>query len=286
MDIIVIGAGISGIYSACLLKSFGFNVKILEAKDRIGGRTLTIRENGKNIDLGGQWISSSQPRVMKLLKQLNVRYFDQYDEGTHIMNFTKLKTSNSNISDSEPNQKTMNLINKINQISSDIENYKHLDKITAKEWLDQNCDDEETKQIVDWLFKVCICLESTELSAYYWFNMINSCGGYEKIANIKNGAQEYRIMGGSMTLSEMLINKYQIPVLLNSPVTKIIDNKTICHVYSSGTIHNCNQVIVTIPPHLNRNIDYQPKLPEEKVKLYSNIKMGQVIKIIVLYDSP
>jgi monoamine oxidase len=52
--IIVLGAGLSGLYSAFLLQELGYEVLVLEARDGVGGRTFT--NNG--VDLGGQWVSS------------------------------------------------------------------------------------------------------------------------------------------------------------------------------------------------------------------------------------
>ncbi len=52
--IVVIGAGLSGLYSAFLLQGLGYDVVIVEARDRVGGRTFT----DNNVDLGGQWVSS------------------------------------------------------------------------------------------------------------------------------------------------------------------------------------------------------------------------------------
>ncbi|MBU8827726.1 NAD(P)/FAD-dependent oxidoreductase [Mycolicibacterium goodii] len=55
-DVVVIGAGPSGSYAAKLLSDRGHSVSLLEAKDRVGGRTWVDAVPGGTIDLGGQWI--------------------------------------------------------------------------------------------------------------------------------------------------------------------------------------------------------------------------------------
>lgn len=55
-NIIVIGAGMAGIAAAKELSKNGYDVKILEARDRIGGRAHTDNSLGAAIDLGGSWI--------------------------------------------------------------------------------------------------------------------------------------------------------------------------------------------------------------------------------------
>ena len=62
-DAIVVGAGFAGLVAARDLSKAGLNVLLLEARNRIGGRTFTSAYHGKKIELGGTWIHWSQPHV-------------------------------------------------------------------------------------------------------------------------------------------------------------------------------------------------------------------------------
>ena len=75
-DLIIIGAGLSGLYAATLLHD-RFNITILEARDRLGGRILT--KDGH--DLGPSWIWPHQNNILKLIYQYNLELFTQYTEG-------------------------------------------------------------------------------------------------------------------------------------------------------------------------------------------------------------
>lgn len=57
--IIVVGAGIAGIAAASDLKARGFDVTVIEARNRIGGRIYTDRSLGMPVDLGAQWIEGT-----------------------------------------------------------------------------------------------------------------------------------------------------------------------------------------------------------------------------------
>ena len=75
-DLIIIGAGLSGLYTATLLHD-RFNITILEARNRFGGRILT--KDGH--DLGPSWIWPHQNNILKLIRQYNIELFAQYTKG-------------------------------------------------------------------------------------------------------------------------------------------------------------------------------------------------------------
>ena len=75
-NIIIIGAGLSGIYAATLLQK-NHNVTILEARNRIGGRVLTV----DGFDMGPSWIWQHQKNILQLVQENNLELFAQYTQG-------------------------------------------------------------------------------------------------------------------------------------------------------------------------------------------------------------
>lgn len=276
-EVIIIGAGISGLMTANLLQNQGYSTLVLEARDRVGGRTFT--KDG--IDLGGQWIGSCQPRVMALVKTLGLDYFEQYDKGRHIMNFDgKVEEYEGNISGSSEGK----FIETLDRMARDLDGYKNLDSISAHDWMKQNCTDLELWKMIDWLFKVCICIESKNLSFYYWLYFLQQSGGYSKLADIKGGAQEFRIKGGSMQISEKLAKN--INLQLDCKVLEILQDKNGCKVTTSKGVFISKKVVITVPPQLNTFINFSPRLSDNKTTLYKSIRMGQVIKVVITYPEP
>ncbi len=73
MDIIIIGAGASGLMAAKLLTEAGLKVTVLEARNRIGGRIHTIQTGEENYEAGAEFIHGKLPLTLKLLKKAGLR---------------------------------------------------------------------------------------------------------------------------------------------------------------------------------------------------------------------
>jgi monoamine oxidase len=71
-DVIVIGGGFAGITAARELQHAGLRTLILEARNRLGGRTFTVHVDGELFELGGTWVHSTQPHVFAELNRYGV----------------------------------------------------------------------------------------------------------------------------------------------------------------------------------------------------------------------
>ncbi|MEM8862158.1 MAG: NAD(P)/FAD-dependent oxidoreductase [Chloroflexota bacterium] len=81
-NIIIVGAGLSGLTAAWQLHQAGHNVKLLEARNRVGGRAWTLPESGAaDCEMGPSWFWRGQPLVASLLDRFNIPYFEQYADG-------------------------------------------------------------------------------------------------------------------------------------------------------------------------------------------------------------
>jgi monoamine oxidase len=86
--IVVVGAGLSGLYASWLLQQSGHRVWLIEARDRVGGRVLSQApsDGAHRLDLGPSWFwPGMNPRIEKLVKKLGLGSFPQHSRGAAIV---------------------------------------------------------------------------------------------------------------------------------------------------------------------------------------------------------
>jgi monoamine oxidase len=84
-DVVVVGAGLSGLCAARKLRAQGASVVVVEARDRVGGRTFTQQIGNSSFDLGGQWIGPEQKRVHALVDQLGLETARTHTDGKKVL---------------------------------------------------------------------------------------------------------------------------------------------------------------------------------------------------------
>ena len=83
-DIVIIGAGASGLTAATELRKAGLTVAVLEARDRVGGRLHTDEIDGAMLEIGGQWVSPDQDALKETIAELGLETFSRYREGESV----------------------------------------------------------------------------------------------------------------------------------------------------------------------------------------------------------
>ena len=84
-DVLIIGAGFSGLAAARAVAQTGASVRVLEARDRIGGRALSVTIGNSAVDLGPAWIwPQYQPLVAQLARDLGIALLEQFETGDFV----------------------------------------------------------------------------------------------------------------------------------------------------------------------------------------------------------
>lgn len=75
-DVLIVGAGLSGLYTALLLEELGASVQVIESRSRTGGRVHTLYDLPGHPEVGGNTIASGYARMIAMARRLDVRLVD------------------------------------------------------------------------------------------------------------------------------------------------------------------------------------------------------------------
>ncbi len=297
-DIVIIGAGYAGIAAAKKLHETVKDFIVLEARDRIGGRTLTeVIECGAIIDFGAAWIGPTQYHVWNWVKETNTETFDTYDTGKNILSYkNKISTYKGVIPKIDPiSLIDLGLaINKINKLSKQIpiENpwthpkAKEWDSMTMHTWMQKNLHTKKSRHLFDIGIQTVFGAEASEISFLHALFYCHSGDNMDALISIQNGAQQTILKNGTQGLLKKITLPFEDNIRLNQPVRRIEQDSTGVTVFSDDLIVKAGKCILAVPPVLIDRIQFHPILPQQKAQLFQRMPMGAAMKCFVIYKTP
>ena len=297
-DQIVIGAGYAGLTATRELIRAGKNVLLLEARDRVGGRVYTRTfDEGFYLDIGGAWIGPTQDRIYALAHEFGVETFKTYDTGKSTMYYKgKLKRYNG-IIPPLPVGSLLSIdlaIKKLNKLSRTVNlarpwetpDAAYWDSMTLDTWMRQQMSFETARTMFRIAAEAIWACHPNEISMLHAMFYTKSGQNVDVLMNVKDGAQEERIVGGAMEPALRLAATMQDKIRLNSVVESITQDGDKVIVRGPGFEFSASRVIVALPPTLAGRIKYEPLMPANRDQLTQRIPMGTVAKAYAVYDKP
>lgn len=232
--VIVIGGGISGLCAAKLLhEKYGVDVLVLEARDRVGGRTQTLVDPKiKYVDLGGAYVGPTQDRILRVAKELGVQTYKVYNQGKDVEQFNGRRATLSGdfstwdleaILDYYGAVRTLDKMAFSVPIDAPWTAKKALewDSMTVKELFDKICYTTYGRKRMVQILHDAMAAEPHDMSLLYYLWYLHSAGGVKRIAETENAGQERKFVGGSQQISNKIKEK------LDGKVRRICFNVTL-----------------------------------------------------------
>jgi monoamine oxidase len=308
-DVVVVGAGLAGLAAARSVQAAGLSVLVLEARKRVGGRTLNADlGGGKVIEVGGQWIGPTQDRMIALGKELGVPTYKTYNKGNNLYYRNGLLTPFSSSGPLGPippdvtgAPEAEKAILDLDSKAGTVPRNAPWEAKNAGAWDSQTFETYKLGQastgggrfLLDVGIEAVFAAEPRDLSLLWVLFYIASAGNektpgtFERLINTAGGAQESRFVGGSQLISiGMAARLGKKQLVLGSPVRKISQTTAGVHVESDKLNVNGKHVIVAMAPTLTGEIDYHPQLPSARAQLTQRWPQGSVIKCEAVYDRP
>ena len=297
-DVVVIGAGAAGLYAARELKRAGKRVLVLEARERVGGRTLSqTLPNGATVDLGGQWVGPTQKRVQKLIAEYGLSVFPTFRQGKSVLCMNGERTTYEGLlppPTPEVGDELRRAFAAIDEIGATLSieapwtspNAADLDGKSLYSWARETVKSDFARSAIDGLAITLFSSESRDLSFLHFVVYIASAGGFDPITATAGGAQDSRFVDGFQSVSTALAVELEAELVLESPASRIDHDGDGVTVVSEKATVRAPRTIVALPPALAGRLAYSPALPAMRDQLTQRMPMGTAIKLLVSYERP
>lgn len=259
-EVVVVGAGLAGLMAARHLRAFGVDVLVLEARDRVGGRTYSIRaQDGTVIDMGGQWIGPSQRRLGALADDLGVTTFPTYDIGQNIQYIDGARHTYAGaipLIDPVVTMEVVQTMLTLNMMAHEVPldapwsapQAADWDSQTLATWIAANVTSQGARELLTIAVRAIFCAEPRDLSLLHFLFYAHSGGSLNELVSVQRGAQERRFHAGSQEIANRMAAALGERVILNAPVRAIQHDDASVRVLADDVAVAAQAAIVALPP--------------------------------------
>lgn len=297
-DVVVVGAGLSGLRAARAIADAGREVVVLEARERVGGRLLNVDlAEGVTADVGGQWVGSDHVRVQRLAAELRIEIFPQHGEGRNLLDVGgKRRRYRGTIPRLGPRVLWDVFVarRRIDRIAREVgadrpwaaARAAELDGETLAEWCERNVRAPLARELIGLAGRTVWGAGPEELSMLHVAFYVSAAGGFDKLIDTEGGAQQDRLDGGAQLLPLGLAESLGEKLRLAAPVRRIEQRGDGVRIVADGIEVEAGRAIVAIPPAIAARIELDPAPQPPRRMLGEALRPGALTKCMALYEEP
>ncbi|MGI8649622.1 MAG: flavin monoamine oxidase family protein, partial [Rubrobacter sp.] len=289
-DVLVVGAGLSGLVAARELVGDGLNVTVLEARARPGGRTYATEIDGVTLDLGGEWIDAAHTELRDLVEDLGFTLLPASGKkGAGRWNIRGEETDHIPLSGADER-----VYARMHEAMYETSNEKNLDAflknapqnreddLSVRAWLLREGMSGGGLHVLETLLASCgSTVPLGRMSFYAYANKAATRGGPGK-------GNEYRVVGGAGNVAARMAEELGEKIRYSSVVVGIEQDGngvSVRYVGSEGYAnHRARKLVLAVPLPVWRGISFSPEPPLVLRKMARRATYGVVRKLHFVFD--
>jgi monoamine oxidase len=291
VDVVVIGAGLSGLVAARAIRAAGLDVCVLEARDRAGGRLEPVAgPGGVAYDAGGQFLGATQTRVVELVDELGLRHSPLSRSGRFVrVRAGRRAASNGGAFDDDAASEQYDAaLQRIVDMAGELDLEAPWTHPRAAEWDAETFRTWTVSQIASAGARRAVEGDlmptgpPTDVSLFRVLAFVRAVGDRDDLLSTEHGL----VHGGSFQIAERVAAPLADAIVLESPVRKIAQDATGVRVTSDRAEVDAGAAIVALAPPLVERIELSPDLPARRRLLQQRWAQMPSIKSIAVYETP
>ena len=292
--VVVVGAGLAGLVAAADLRAAGWDLEVLEARERVGGRVLTLRDqftDGLHAEGGGESIDDNHDRIQARLAQHGLRTERRSTARDRAIVFRRGRRQTA----------AAFVARRSGRVGRDYARYyeavarladgvdpDHPDRTVRAEYLDAH----SLADLLDHLAltpEARFLVEAAETSEYNFeardISLLFLAQQEAVVAEVPDSAAEtMRVHGGNGLLPAALATALGDDLHLGRPVTAVEHRGEGVRVTAGGAPVEAAHLVLAVPPPTLSQIEFDPPLPADVAAMVAGLALGPTTKVVTQYE--